>query len=115
MIRSSLIALLLFASLGFAALAAPQTTQVSTLPGPGKPIVFRGEVLHQLPASITVRNLQPDHEREVRTFTYSDELKPRMQKVLDAGGYQYGDKVEILYIPGSAVALRIEGKPSKPI
>jgi hypothetical protein len=38
-----------------------------------------------------------------------------MQKILDAGGYQYGDKVEILYTPGSTVALRIQGKPSKPI
>ncbi len=38
-----------------------------------------------------------------------------MQKIFDAGGYQYGDKVAILYKPGSTVALRIAGKPSKPI
>jgi hypothetical protein len=115
MIRSSLIALLLVASFGLAALAAPQTTQVSTLPGPNKPVVFRGEVLHQLPNSITVRNLDRDHEREIRTFSFSDGLKPQMQKLLDAGGFQYGDKIEILYLPGSTVALRIAGKPSKPI
>ena len=115
MIRSSLIALLLAASFGLAALAAPQSTPVSTLPGPSKPVVFHGEVLHQVANAITVRNLEPGHEREIRTFSYSDGIKSQMQKILDAGGYQYGDKVEILYTPGSTVALRIQGKPSKPI
>jgi hypothetical protein len=117
MIRSSLIALLLAASFCLAAFAAPgsQTNPVYTMPGSDKPVVFRGEVLHQLPNSITVRNLDPDHPREVRTFSYADDLKNQMQKIFDAGGYQYGDKIEILYKPGSTVALRIAGKPSKPI
>jgi hypothetical protein len=38
-----------------------------------------------------------------------------MQALLDKGGYQYGDKVNILYQSGGTVALRIHGKPSKPI
>jgi hypothetical protein len=37
-----------------------------------------------------------------------------MEKILDSGGYQYGDKVEIFYTSGTTVALRIDGKPSKP-
>jgi hypothetical protein len=38
-----------------------------------------------------------------------------MQAMLDKGGFQYGDKVSILYMPGQTVALRIVGKPSKPL
>jgi hypothetical protein len=38
-----------------------------------------------------------------------------MQAILDHGGFQYGDKVGILYMPGQTVALRIAGKPSKPL
>jgi hypothetical protein len=38
-----------------------------------------------------------------------------MQKLLDQGGYQFGDKVVIQYLPGTEVALKIKGKPSKPI
>ena len=38
-----------------------------------------------------------------------------MQAVLDKGGFQYGDKVNILFQPGQTVALRIHGKPSKPL
>jgi hypothetical protein len=37
-----------------------------------------------------------------------------MQKLLDRGGYQYGDKVEIQHEAGSDVALQIKGKPSRP-
>ena len=36
-----------------------------------------------------------------------------MQKLMDQGGYQYGDKVRILYQQGQTVALRVRGKPSK--
>ena len=52
--------------------------------------------------------------REIHTFTYSDGIRGKMQNVLDQGGYQYGDKVKIVYQPGSEIALRIKGKPSKP-
>jgi hypothetical protein len=38
-----------------------------------------------------------------------------MQKLFDQGGYQYGDKVEIWYMQGTDVAVRIKGKPSKPL
>ncbi|MGH9691169.1 MAG: hypothetical protein ACRD4C_08865 [Candidatus Acidiferrales bacterium] len=51
--------------------------------------------------------------RMVHTFTYSQRLQPQMQKIMDAGGYQYGDKVRILCVHGQTVALKIRGKPSK--
>lgn len=75
--------------------------------------VFKGEVLNATVASITVRSR--DNERVIRSFTYSPEVRDRMQQIIDKGGYQYGDKVEIETDPGSNVALHIKGKPSKPL
>jgi len=88
----------------------------------GKPIVvkqpkpktqkFKGAVIHANRLSITVRSLE--NERVVRTFRLTDELQEKMQQIIDRGGYQYGDKVEIHHGEGSDVALKIKGKPSKP-
>jgi len=52
--------------------------------------------------------------REIHTFVYSDRIRGRMQYLFNHGGYQYGDRVKILYQPDSEIALRIKGKPSKP-
>jgi len=38
-----------------------------------------------------------------------------MQQIIDKGGYQYGDKVTILYEPATLRAMKIKGKPSKPL
>ena len=81
--------------------------------GQGKPVKARFEVLHMLPNSIQVRSLV--NGLELHTFAYSDPIRGNMQKVFDQGGYQYGDKVEIWYQPGTEVALKIKGKPSKPL
>ena len=51
--------------------------------------------------------------RELHTFTYSPAIRDKMQKIFNAGGYQYGDKVVIWYKSGTDVALKIKGKPSK--
>lgn len=74
---------------------------------------FKGEVMNVTPVTITVRS--QESERVIRTFRYSDEVRERMQQMIDRGGYQYGDKVKIQYEAGSDIALRIKGKPSKPI
>jgi len=50
--------------------------------------------------------------RSIR-FIYSDQIRDAMQKLLDQGGYQYGDQVVIQYQPGTEIALKINGKPSK--
>jgi hypothetical protein len=52
--------------------------------------------------------------RELHTFTYSPAIRGKMQNILNAGGYQYGDKVVVWYRRGEDVAFRIKGKPSKP-
>src|SRR6266849_9384797 len=78
-----------------------------------KPAKTRFEVLHMMSTGIQVRSLV--NGLEIHTFIYSDQIRDAMQKLLDQGGYQYGDKVEIQYQPGSDVALKIKGKPSKPL
>jgi len=78
-----------------------------------KPLKARFEVLHMFPNSIQVRSLV--NGLEIHTFAYSDQIRANMQKVFDQGGYQYGDKVEIWYQPGTEVALKIKGTPSKPL
>jgi hypothetical protein len=61
-----------------------------------------------------VRNSDPDHLNQIRTFSFSPQLQPKMQRILDAGGYQNGDKVVVKVMPESHVALAIWGRPSKP-
>lgn len=74
---------------------------------------FEGTVMHANIAQITVRGKA--NELAVRTFPLSTELGGEMQKIIDRGGYQYGDRVTVLYDPVSGVAQKIKGKPSKPV
>jgi len=78
-----------------------------------KKVWMKAEVLHADGASIIVRD--PKNVMSVSTFTYAPELHDKMQKVQDAGGYQYGDKVKIRYQMGQTVALDVRGRPSKPL
>ncbi len=79
---------------------------------------FKGEVMHVDQLSIIVRDRRDP--RFIRTFTYSPKVKEEMDKILERGGFQYGDKVQIQYQPGQSassqdVALDIKGRPSKPL
>ena len=89
---------------------------VRTLKPPKKPDTsgtwMKGQVIHADAFEMVVA--EQDNERFIHTFTYADNLKDRMQQIVDKGGYQYGDKVKILYAPGQTVALKVHGKPSKP-
>ncbi|MGC1187693.1 MAG: hypothetical protein WA871_09900 [Candidatus Acidiferrales bacterium] len=128
MIRSNILALLLVLTLapvahsatlaGRAAAGnspAAQTTPVATMPAPHpKRMKFHGEVIDQTSTFITVRNLNPNHPNELRTYTFSPQLKPKMQRILNAGGFQHGDKVVVTTLTGSTVALNVHGRPSKP-
>jgi hypothetical protein len=76
-----------------------------------KPAKFLGEVLFSNKQSMQVRGQQ--NTAMIHTFTYSQSVSARMSHVLAKGGYRYGDKVVIEYMPGSDIALRIRGKPSK--
>jgi hypothetical protein len=72
---------------------------------------FEGYVMHANIAQITVRAKGDD--LAVRTFPLSEAVAAKMQQIVDKGGYQYGDKVTVLYDAASQKAIKIKGKPSK--
>lgn len=94
--------------------APPQVTSTAPIvikqPKP-KLEKFKGHVLSATIASIIVQS--SDNEKMVRTFLYSPETKDKMLAIIDRGGYQHGDMVTVYTEPGSNVALKIKGKPSK--
>ena len=97
--------------------AAPIITKViRTITPKGAPAGtswLKAEVIVANAYSIVVR--EQANGLVIHSFSFAPELKDKMQAVLDKGGYQYGDKVNILYQSGGTVALRIHGKPSKPL
>jgi hypothetical protein len=122
MTRNKKFSILLVGAIAACAAAVPARAQVTTAPviqaksvrtKETKPTKTRFHVLHMMSTAIQVQSLV--NEREIHTFTYSDQIRDQMQKLLDQGGYQFGDKVVIQYLPGTEVALKITGKPSKPI
>jgi hypothetical protein len=122
MTRNNRIALLLLAAGAAWGAAVPACAQVTTVPmikaksvhtAGAKPTRTRFEVLHMMSTAIQVRSLV--NKREIHTFAYSGPIRGQMQKLFDQGGYQYGDKIEIRYQPGTEVALKITGKPSRPL
>ncbi len=74
---------------------------------------FEGFVMHANIAQITVR--AKGNDLAIQTFPLSQEVSAKMQQIIDKGGYQYGDKVTILYEPATLRAMKIKGKPSKPL
>ena len=99
-----------------AAVAAPivvnVVNKVSAKKNPGSNWL-KAEVVHADSRSIIVR--EQGNETMIHTFTYAPRIQDRMQNLEDKGGYQYGDKIKIQYMPGQTVALKIDGKPSKPL
>jgi hypothetical protein len=74
---------------------------------------FEGTVMHANIAQITVR--AKGNDLAIRTFALSETATAKMQQIVDKGGYQYGDKVTVLFDPASLKAVKIKGKPSKPL
>jgi len=74
---------------------------------------FEGYVMHANIAQITVR--AKGNDLAIRTFALSETATTKMQQIVDKGGYQYGDKVTVLFDPASLKAVKIKGKPSKPL
>ncbi|MDP9147240.1 MAG: hypothetical protein M3N22_06245 [Acidobacteriota bacterium] len=74
---------------------------------------FEGFVMNANTAQITVR--AKGNDMAIRTFALSEEAATKMQGFVDKGGFQYGDKVTILYDPTSLKAIKLKGKPSKAI
>ena len=71
---------------------------------------FEGFVLNANIAQITVRAKGTD--MSIQTFTLSQQASTKMQQIIDKGGFQYGDKVTVLYDPSSLKAIKVKGKPS---
>lgn len=72
---------------------------------------FEGFVMHANTAQITVR--AKGNDMAVRTFALSPQAADKMQEIVAKGGYQYGDKVTVMYDPVSLKAMKLKGKPSK--
>jgi hypothetical protein len=72
---------------------------------------FDGYVMNANVAQITVR--AKGNDMAIQTFTLSQEAAAKMQQTIDKGGFQYGDKVSVLYDAGSQKAMKIKGKPSR--
>ncbi|HVM75351.1 MAG TPA: hypothetical protein VMT75_06875 [Candidatus Saccharimonadales bacterium] len=72
---------------------------------------FEGYVMNANLAQITVR--AKGNDLGIQTFALNQDVSAKMQKIIDKGGYQYGDKVTIYYDPQSKQAVKIKGKPSK--
>jgi lipopolysaccharide export system protein LptA len=74
---------------------------------------FKGQVVHFSATQMTVQSTENTYF--VRTFKFSGKVAEQMQKIADRGGFQPGDTVEVHFEPGSDVAVRVKGKPSKPL
>ena len=74
---------------------------------------FEGFVMSANIAQISVR--AKGNDLTIRTFPLSPAASTKMQKIVDQGGYQYGDKVTVLYDAVTESAVKIKGRPSKAI
>ena len=76
-------------------------------------VKFVGLVQNANIAQITLR--AKNNETNIQTFSLSQAMSEKMQKIVDKGGFQYGDKVTIMYDPTSMKAMKFKGKASKPV
>jgi hypothetical protein len=74
---------------------------------------FEGYVMHANGAQVTVRS--KGNDLGIQTFALNETLSAQMQKIIDKGGYQYGDKITVYYDPQSHTAVKLKGKPSRPL
>ena len=72
---------------------------------------FDGSVMNATTAQITVK--AAGNDMSVQTFALSQAASAKMQQTIDKGGYQYGDKVTVMYDPKSLQAVKVKGKASK--
>jgi hypothetical protein len=101
-----------FTSGRVAAQAVPLSTDLPVKPKAVKPLKYDGQVIASNSATITVRS--KENPMLTQTFTYSPAVRDQIIKILNKGGYQFGDKVVIHYTPGTVTAVKLQGKPSKP-
>jgi hypothetical protein len=80
-------------------------------PKPSGLAKFEGTVINANIAQITVR--AKGNDMAIQTFTLSQQASTKMQQLVDKGGYQYGDKVTVMYDPSSLKAIKVKGKASR--
>jgi hypothetical protein len=80
-------------------------------PLPAGIVKFEGYVMNANTAQITVR--AKGNDLAIQTFALSKGASEKMQETIDKGGFQYGDKVTVLYNTSNVVAVKIKGKPSR--
>ena len=78
-----------------------------------QPPKFEGTVINATIAQITVR--AKGNDMAIQTFPLTPEASAKMLQIIDKGGYQYGDKVTVLFDPDTKKAFKVKGKPSKAI
>lgn len=93
--------------------AKPILVKLAPKPKPNGVLRFDGYIVHASVAQVTVRAKGDD--LGIQTFPLNQDVATKMQKIVDNGGYQYGDKVTIYYDPSSRTAVKIKGKPSRPL
>jgi len=91
--------------------ASVSTPAIAVKPVRPKLDRYKGRVLAFNIATIIVQSM--DNQRMVWSFQYSTDLRSRVADMLSTGGFQPGDKVEVYCNPGTTVAVRLKGKPSK--
>jgi len=79
-------------------------------PKPSGLVKFRGFVMNATSAQVTMR--AEGNDMTIRTFSLSQPAATKMQRIIDKGGYQYGDKITVYYDPQSLQAVKFKGKPS---
>jgi acylphosphatase len=84
---------------------------VDTLPA--GVVKLQGFVMNASTAQITVR--AKGDNMSLQTFTLSPNASAKMQETIDKGGYQFGDKVTVIYNTANQIALKVKGKPSRPL
>ncbi len=72
---------------------------------------YSGRVLAINTATIVVQSNQ--NQRMVWSFRYSTDLHSKVADLIGSRGYQPGDRVTVYCNPGTTVAVKIKGKPSK--
>ena len=83
---------------------------------PAKPVgtqKFEGYFVNGNIAQLTLR--AKGNDMAIQTFPLSQGVSAKMQKIVDKGGYQYGDKITVYFDPQTHQALKIKGKPSRPL
>lgn len=82
-------------------------------PKPTGALKFEGYVMHANTAQVTVR--AKGNDMAIQTFALSEPVAAKMQQIVDKGGYQYGDKITVYYDAQTRQAVKIKGKPSRPL